>query len=294
MNHFATNDTNPGRPLADPVSTPVHTIGASALGPDPLAAASAKPRCKRDVRTTALTTMSKLSAPRASRNAFMLWVRHCIGVLGITALAVGLGAAQAQVSPQICGQIGGRSYGPFDYRSAGKFERNIVENAHFTPEVEALIRGKTNNHVGPDLSYTLNVFPNHHRALVAAVRLTEKLKTDQPKGMRTIECYFERALRFARDDLIVEGLYAEWLVNKGRLKEAEVRIDQWLQQAGDNPALHYSAGLLYLELGNPEKALAQAQRAELLGWPQKDLAEKLRAGGHFRDAPGAAPAASSP
>lgn len=250
----------------------------------------------RPAGVSALTNMTQPSVLSARKPTWRTRTRRCIGTfsLAVLVLTAGVGGAQAQVTPQMCGQIGGRSYGPFDYRTAGKFERNIVENAHFTPEVEALIRGKTNNHVGPDLSYTLNVFPNHHRALVAAVRLTEKLKTDQPAGMRTIECYFERALRFAREDLIVEGLYADWLIKKGRRKEAEIRIDQWLPQAADNPALQYSAGLLYLELGNTEKALAQAHRAEALGWPQKELAEQLRASGHWRDLPAATPAASAP
>ncbi len=240
--------------------------------------------------------MFQPNAGEPSRYALRTLVARCVRAFGlaVAVLTAGFGAAQAQVNPETCGQIGGGNYGPFDYRSAGKFERNIVERAHFTPEVEALIRGKTNNHVGPDIRYTLGMFPNHHRALVAAVRLTEKMKTDQPSGMLTIECYFERALRFARDDLIVEGLYADWLIKKGRRAEAEVRIDQWLPKAENNPALQYSAGLLYLALGNPEKALAQAQRAQALGWPQKELAEKLRAGGHWRDPPQAAPAASAP
>lgn len=191
----------------------------------------------------------------------------------------------AQVNLQTCGNTLHRTYGPFDYRAATKFQKDIVENAHFTPEVESLARGKTNNHVGPDLAYTLSVLPNHHRALAAVVRLTERTGTDQPQGMRPVECYFDSALRFARDDLVVHGLYAEWLIKKKRTAEAEVRLDQLVTMAAENPNIHYVVGLLYLQIEKFDKALRQAHRADELGWPRQDLAEKLRSGGHWRDRP---------
>ena len=231
--------------------------------------------------------MSKLEAGRPNRSASAWPVRQALhaSTALILAMVLGAGAAQAQVSPQVCGEIFNRSYGPFDYRKAGKFEKGLVERAHFTPEVEALLHYKTNNSVGPVLSYTLNVFPNHHRALVAAVRLTEKDGTDAPKGLRTIECYFERALRFASDDLIVQALYVTWLIKKKRTGEAEARLDQLVAKAGDNPNLHYTTGLLYLQLEMYDRALQQAHRAEELGWRQTELADKLRAKDQWRERP---------
>ena len=233
--------------------------------------------------------MSRLHFTASSRWAPSVALsRRCVHLGCIAALAIAaLGTAQAQVNPQICGNTIHATYGPFDYRSATKFQRDIVENAHFTPEVESLLRGKTNNHVGPDLAYTLSVLPNHHRALIAVVRLTEKMGTDQPKGMRPVECYFDTALRFARDDLVVHALYAEWLIKKKRLGEAEVHLDQLVKMAGNSPNIHYIAGLLYLQLEKFDKALQQAHRADELGWPRQELAEKLRAGGHWRDRPAA-------
>src|SRR5262245_56299958 len=56
--------------------------------------------------------------------------------------------------------------GPADYRIASDYLIRLVENAHFTPDVEMLNRGKSST-VGGDLAYTLRVFPNHPRALKA-------------------------------------------------------------------------------------------------------------------------------
>ena len=212
---------------------------------------------------------------------------RCKAKLAWTALLIfgGVGAAYSEVNPETCGNTFHNTYGPFDYRSATKFQRNIVENAHFTTEVEVFLRGKTSNHVGADIAYTLSVLPNHHRALVATVRLTEKLGTDQPPKMRPIECYFASALRFAPSDLVVQGLYVDWLIRKKRTGEAEVRLDQLVAKAADNPNIHYTAGLLYLQLEKYDKALHQAHRAEELGWQQTELADKLRTKDQWRERP---------
>lgn len=73
---------------------------------------------------------------------------------------------------------GGQGFGPFDYTDPetarpGKYGQSpplhLVEIAHFTPEVEHLVRGKSGAIYG-DLDYTLRAFPNHHRALWSMVR----------------------------------------------------------------------------------------------------------------------------
>lgn len=207
--------------------------------------------------------------------------------------AAAASSPRAQVSAQLCGPVWGTNhFGPWDYRKP-QGNLGVVERAHFTLEVEQLIRGKTGP-IGSDLNYTLRSFPNHHRALVAATRLAKRYNKDQPNGMEwTLECYFERALRFASDDFVVRGLYAQWLVQQGRRAEAEAQLAIAVDFAKDAPAWQYAAGLIYLELGDHERALSLAHRALKLGWQGHELKDRLVAAGRWRDPQGAAAAGAS-
>ena len=64
-----------------------------------------------------------------------------------------------------------QGYGPYDYtqRAALAHNLSIVENFHFTPNVENLRKGE-NGSVPGDIDYTLSAWPNHHRALNAISR----------------------------------------------------------------------------------------------------------------------------
>jgi tetratricopeptide (TPR) repeat protein len=199
-------------------------------------------------------------------------------------------SALAQVSEAQCGPVWGtRHHGPFDYRKASQYERLNVENFHFTASVEKLTSGKTNAAPGPDINYTLRAFPNHHRALNAVTRLGDRDRKDQPEGLEwPVECYFERALRFVKDDIVVHSLYAHWLVQRKRMQDAEQQLKQSLALAGDNPLSHFSIGLIYFEMGLFDKASAQARLAQTLGWARTDLIDKLKAAGQWREAPAAA------
>lgn len=212
-------------------------------------------------------------------------------------------AGRAAVTAQQCGPVWGtRHWGPFDYRRpvAGAGGVGIVENAHFTPWVEAGLGGKTGP-IGGDLNYTLRAFPNHHRALVTMTKVTRRENKDRLPGMEwPVECYFERALRFAKDDVVVYMLYAQWLGERKRPDEARIMLGAALPLAGDNPQTHYNIGLIYFELGDHEAARQQAVKAQGMGWPLTALADQLRAAGHWPAADGAAappaaqPAASAP
>jgi tetratricopeptide (TPR) repeat protein len=203
-------------------------------------------------------------------------------------------AAQAQVSSEVCGPVWGTShFGPLDYRLNKARAAREVEPVHFTPKVENLISGATGS-IGADINYTLRAFPNHHRALVATTRLAERQKTDQPDGMLwPVECYFERAIRFAPDDVVVRSLYAQWLGKRGRRPEAQWQLETALKTAQDSPISNYNIGLVYFELGDYDKALVQAHRALEMGWPRQELAQQLKSAGKWREpTEGAAPAAA--
>lgn len=185
--------------------------------------------------------------------------------------------SQAQViSSSACGPLKQPGqYGPFDYRT-DKDQLPIVLGAHFTPEVEALIRGKSSATPGGDIDYTLRAIPNNHRALIAMMRLGEKEKTPQPRDSRyTVECWFERAIQFRPDDSVVRMIYSTFLNKQGRPSEAIVQLEIATIYAEDNAFTHYNIGLHYFDLMNYEKSLTQAHKAIKLGFTRSELKEKL-------------------
>lgn len=174
-------------------------------------------------------------------------------------------------------------YGPFDYRT-DRDKQAIVVGAHFTPEVEALIRGTTSLRPGGDIDYTLRAIPNNHRALLAMVRLAQRENTAQPSGSRyTITCWFERALLFRPDDAVVRMLYSQYLYSHQEKLQASQQLDMAQGYAKDNGVTHYNLGLHYFDQGLYDKALAQAHTAWSLGWTQTGLREQLSKVGKWRE-----------
>lgn len=195
-------------------------------------------------------------------------------------------AALAQTAPSNCGdprQHRAAQFGPYDYRT-DKSKLGIVEDYHFTPAVEALVRGSTSTLPGSDLSYTLGVFPNHHRALLAMVRYGQKMKSPQPPGARySVDCYFDRALRFRPDDSIVRMIYANYLSKSARTPEAIQQLEQATADAKNNAFSHYNIGLIYFDLKQYDRALVQAHKALSLGFPQTALRDQLQSVGKWTE-----------
>lgn len=193
-----------------------------------------------------------------------------------------------------CGDISNGNNGPFDYRN-DRERLSVVERYHFTPKVESLIAGESGDHVGGDISYTLRAYPNHPRALLAMMRWGEKQKSPKPSDVEfTIECYFERALRFRPDDNVVRMIYALFLSRNQRAADAARQVDQVAGTAGDNGFTHYNAGLLYFDLKLYDKALQQAHAAMALSFPPGKLRDQLQSIGKWSDPVAAAgPAASA-
>ena len=209
-------------------------------------------------------------------------------MFGLLAAIFGAAPAFAQAGSGGCGPLT-NGYGPYDYRT-DRDKLQIVIGAHFTPEVEALIRG-TSTYIGGDIDYTLRAIPNAHRALIAMMRLGEKQKTPKPQGSRyTIECWFERAVQFAPDDSIVRMIYSEYLNANGRIPEATAQLDIAATYAKDNAFTHYNIGLHYFDLKNYDKALIEAHKAIELGFTQTALRDKLQGVGKWVE-PAALPAA---
>jgi len=212
---------------------------------------------------------------------------------GLSVLLLSFLAAPAFGQESNCGSLQ-NGYGPYDYRTNKGETLDRVERYHFTPEVEALIKG-TSGYLGGDLDYTLRAFPNNHRALMAAMRYGEKTKSSKPPNMNyTVDCYFIRALQFKPDDTTARLLYATFLAKNGRQPEAIQHTNIAETYAKDNPFTHYNVGLVYFDLKQYDKSLAQAHIAEELGFPETGLRQQLQAAGQWKDAPpraAAAPAA---
>jgi hypothetical protein len=223
--------------------------------------------------------------------------RACCSVALTVALmggaSSGVAAPRQAVDTGGCGDPYAVQNGPFDYRSERGDRLKVVEDHHFTPRVEALIAG-TSSSVGGDLAFTLRAFPNHHRALVSMMNLGAKLKTPLPPGAQwSVECYFRRAVVFQPEDLIARMLYAKFLAGAKRKAQSMEQLAYVVHKADDSSMTHYNAGLLYFDLGEFDKALAQAHRAQALGFEQAGLKQKLAAAGKWVEpAPTPASAAS--
>lgn len=200
-------------------------------------------------------------------------------------LALFAGSSSFAQSAGNCGPISSPGqFGPYDYRTERGDAFQLVVGAHFTPEVEALIRGKSTPTPGPDIDYTLRAFPNHHRALLSMIRLGELQKTPKPSGSRyNIECWLERAIRFRPDDSIVRMIYSTYLNKNDRVPEATKQLEIATTYAKDNAFTHYNIGLHYFDLKNYDKALIQAHKAMALDFTQTALRDKLQSVGKWTE-----------
>ena len=218
--------------------------------------------------------------------------RLLLGIWGTAALLFGATALAAPVypptrGPSVCGGFPPADGGPHDYRKVRDWRLSRVERFHFTPNVEKLVRGQSGVNIGSDLGFTLRHFPNHHRALLSMMRLGEKQKTDQPVGsLYELDCWMDRAVRFAPDDNVARMIYVEYLRKNGREADAMAHLEVVVELAGDNPFTHYNAGLLYGEMKRYDRALVQAHRAMALGLDRPGLRGLLTKAGQWKEPEG--------
>ena len=159
----------------------------------------------------------------------------------------------------------------------------LVEMRHFTPAVENLQHGSTSS-IGGDLSYVLNAYPNHPRALNAMARLAEKDHAPQPSGAEySIDCYFQRAMNFAPSDPLPPMLYAIYLANHDKDQEALQNYQLSEKIEPDNPNLQYNMGLLYFKMKEYDKSLEYAHKAYDGGFPLPGLRQKLQKAGIWKN-----------
>ena len=179
---------------------------------------------------------------------------------------------------KLCGDIYAKRYGPFDYTNPADFKKHlpVVEQYHFTSDVENLISGNTADAPGSDLSYTLNAFPNHHRALAAIAKLAIRQKTNKPRLSRyTVECWFDRAIEWRPRDGMVRMIYGNYLSHVKRYKEALPQYLEAEELLKNNANLFYNMGLLYFNTKEYDKSLQYAKKAYGGGFPLPGLKNML-------------------
>lgn len=204
----------------------------------------------------------------------------CIAGLIISAVSTNL-----QSAPH-CGELNvayGDTGGDYTNSEHRKYKLPIVEKFHFTPNIENLIKGNS-GHLGGELTYTLEHFPNHHRALASFAKLGLRDKTSKPIGAYfSVGCAFDRAIRFRPDDGTVRMIYSNYLTKLGKSGEALEQLKEAISLQPEDPTINYNLGLLYMQKKDYGQAKTYAKKAYELGFPLPGLKNQLIQAGKWED-----------
>jgi len=185
-----------------------------------------------------------------------------------------------------CGTLTGREY---DYRLPSGAMIDMVNNRHFTDEVEQGIRGSTGT-LGNDLEYTLRVFPNHYRALNTILRVVPRFPAGWMPGSKLAnECFFERAVRVFPDDSTAWLMYARYKFMTGKDGDALKMLNKAVELSPDDPTINYNLGLLLAKQKKYDEALPHAQKAYAANFPLPGLKQNLVKAGKWVEPPPAPP-----
>jgi len=189
-------------------------------------------------------------------------------------------------------QGGGQGFGPYDYRTATTYQRHIVESFHFYPDIEFLKGGKAGEispsfNIPVNLDYTLRALPNHHRALLTIIRFQLKANNKVIKEhlITPVECYFQRALNFSKDDPVVYFLYGYYLHKVGRLNKAKEMFEKSLNISPNSVKTQYAYGLLLIDLKQYDEALEFAKKVYEQGDFHPGLRIRLKKLGIWKEDP---------
>jgi tetratricopeptide (TPR) repeat protein len=97
----------------------------------------------------------------------------------------------------------------------------------------------------------------------------------------SIECFFERGMRFKPDDGMVRMVYGIYLSQSGNIKKAITQIVEADRLEPNNSNINYNLGLLYLKNKDYEKAIYHAKIAYGLGFSLPGLRDMLIKSGRW-------------
>jgi tetratricopeptide (TPR) repeat protein len=128
------------------------------------------------------------------------------------------------------------------------------------------------------------MFPNHHRALAAMSKLSLRDKTLKPTGAKySVECFFDRAIRFKPNDAVVRMIYGNHLLKTGKTDKATEQLKEAVNLDPENATINYNLGLLYMQRKNYEEARNYAKKAYELGFPLPGLKNQLMQAGKWEE-----------
>ncbi len=184
------------------------------------------------------------------------------------------------------------AYGPWDYTKPEERSKiPIVEEHHFTADVQYLIKGHSTNDLMGDINYTLIAVPNHHKALLSVIRYQMQLNNNLARrntGMpNSVECYLQRAINFNPKDYTSFVLYAYFLKEIGQLEKSAEIYEKALEISPNNPKIEYSYALLLIDLKKYDKSVEFARNAYTHSHNRapKGLKNKLIKLGFWKDLP---------
>jgi tetratricopeptide (TPR) repeat protein len=206
--------------------------------------------------------------------------------IALVALLTGAPASAREKAPWIgtsfeglpCTGSGTANFGPFDYRT-DKNRLPIVENYHFTPEMEQLRFRRLQDSMG-NVRYTITKFPNHHRALYTAVRFSLMDAETKLKRKHPAECFLQRAIAFRRNDAVPYQLFGLYLHRLDQTEKAMEYYRKAEELSPQDPMLQYNIALVLLDQNKPEEAAKYAGMAYGAGVTLPGLKKRLQAAGY--------------
>lgn len=175
---------------------------------------------------------------------------------------------------------------PYNYWAASAEQRRQVERPDSLPVAVSAAGGReAREWRAAELEAVLRVFPNHPRALMAMADLARAEKSGRPRGTRySMGCWYDRAVRFAPNDVQVRLAYGHWLARQGERSAAVDQLDRVAAEAMESQTSSYNLGLAYCEAEAWDKALRAAHRAYALGHTLPGLRNRLASAGKWREA----------
>lgn len=211
------------------------------------------------------------------RNQVRVHVKFGLILFGLFICSSSAWARDNTTCDIVQGQPLTNAYGPWDYTNPKhKKQLPIVINAHFTKNVERLIKGE-NGSLESDIDYTLRAIPNYHPALHSMGKLHRKknLKYKMRDTYWSADCYFKRAIYHQPGDPVTHMLYGIHLHLSKNYDNAEKLYYRALGLSPGNAEIHYNLGLLYVATNDLEKAEQHATKAYELGYQLPGLKNKL-------------------
>lgn len=175
------------------------------------------------------------------------------------------------------------SSGPYDYTNPEHRKAPLprIELHHFPKKVENLIEGQTGA-IGGDISFLLNYYPNHHRALAAMSKLSIREKSNKAIGSRySTLCFFDRATRFNPKDAMVRSLFGNHLLKIGKFDMALEQLIIASEIEPNNPKFNYNLGLLFFDKKDYIQSKKYAEKAYSQDFPMLGLKNKLKSVGKW-------------